>query len=168
MMQIFHGSDRPIEHPEIRETNRYLDFGIGFYTTSNESQALRWASRVRMRNSSESEVLSVYNFDMEGAKKKLKLKTFNKADREWLDFVLTNRNGKIWPETYDLVIGPVADNSVYATLKLFETGLLEIEETVRRLKTEKLCDQILFHTGKALEFCSFIESRIQRGQHHAV
>ena len=116
-MQLFHGSDRPIEHPEIRDTNRYLDFGIGFYTTSNEAQALRWAARVRMRNSSENEVLSI---------------------------------------------------SFYATLKLFETGLLDIEETVRRLKTEKLCGQILFHTGKALEFCSFIESKTQRGQHHAV
>ncbi len=46
-MQLFHGSDRSIEHPEIRGTNRYLDFGIGFYTTSNESQALRWAARAR-------------------------------------------------------------------------------------------------------------------------
>ncbi len=167
-MQLFHGSDRSIEHPEIRGTNRYLDFGIGFYTTSNESQALRWAARVKMRNSSENEVLSVYNFDLERAEKTLQIKEFHKADQKWLDFVLANRKGLIWPEPYDLVIGPVADNSVYATLKLLETGLLDIQETIRRLKTEHLCDQILFHTEKALEFCSFIESRTQGEAHYAI
>ncbi len=121
-----------------------------------------------MRNSSENEVLSVYNFDMESARNILRIKEFHKADQEWLDFVLANRKGIIWPEPYDLVIGPVADNSVYATLKLLETGLLDIQETIRRLKTENLCDQIMFHTGKALEFCSFIEAKTQRGHHRAV
>jgi len=165
-MQLFHGSDRSIEHPEIRGTNSYLDFGIGFYTTSNKAQALRWATRVRMRNSSENEVLSVYNFDMESARKILHIKEFHKADHEWLDFVLANRKGIIWPESYDMVIGPVADNSVYATLKLLETGLLDMQETIRRLKTENLCDQIMFHGGKALAFCSFMEARTQGRQQY--
>ncbi len=112
-----------------------------------------------MRNSAESEVLSTYEFNLDAARTSLHIKEFQKADQAWLDFVLANRQGNPWPETYALVIGPVADDSVYATLKLFETGLLDMKEPIRRLKTEKLCDQILFHTGKALEFCTFIEAR---------
>ncbi len=29
-MYLYPGSDRPIKHPEIRDNNRYLDFGVGF------------------------------------------------------------------------------------------------------------------------------------------
>jgi len=45
-MIIYHGSDVPIEYPEILDSARYLDFGIGFYTTSNRKQAERWAGKV--------------------------------------------------------------------------------------------------------------------------
>lgn len=54
-----------------------------------------------------------------------------------------------------MVIGPVADDNVYLTVKLFETGVLEKEEAIKRLKIEKLFEQILFHTEKALVYCMF-------------
>lgn len=38
-MILFHGSDIIIEEPKILVPNRALDFGIGFYTTANRSQA---------------------------------------------------------------------------------------------------------------------------------
>ena len=72
-----------------------------------------------------------------------------------MDFITTNRSGKEVSEEYDIVIGPVADDNVYLTVKLFETGVLDKEEALKRLKIEKLFDQILFHTQKALEFCVF-------------
>ena len=34
-MKIYHGSDVIIKKPEILQSNRLLDFGIGFYTTNN-------------------------------------------------------------------------------------------------------------------------------------
>ncbi len=120
-----------------------------------------------MRNSSDNEVISVYEFNPEVAKRTLQIIEFQKADRDWLHFVLSNRQGNNWAELYDIVIGPVADDSVYSTLRLFETGLLDIDETIRRLRTEKLCDQILFHTDKALEYCQFIEARTCGGNQSA-
>lgn len=42
-MNIYHGSDIVVEKPQILQSNRLLDFGIGFYTTSNKEQAIRWA-----------------------------------------------------------------------------------------------------------------------------
>ena len=45
-MTIYHGSTVPVEKPQILPSNRMLDFGIGFYTTSNLEQAIRWAKIV--------------------------------------------------------------------------------------------------------------------------
>ena len=59
----------------------------------------------------------------------------------------------------DMHIGPVADDNVYRSIRLFETGVLDAEETVKRLKTEVLQDQWTFHTEKLLTFVKFIESK---------
>ena len=59
----------------------------------------------------------------------------------------------------DIHIGPVADDNVYRSIRLFETGVLDAEETVKRLKTEVLQDQWAFHTEKLLAFVKFIESK---------
>ena len=52
-------------------------------------------------------------------------------------------------------IGPVADDNVYQSIRLFETAILSAEETVKRLKTEVLHDQWTFHTDKALSYIKF-------------
>lgn len=36
----------PVEKPEIRISKSFLDFGIGFYTTTSLQQAERWARSV--------------------------------------------------------------------------------------------------------------------------
>ncbi|MCT4617877.1 MAG: DUF3990 domain-containing protein [Marinisporobacter sp.] len=154
-MKIYHGSDIVVKEPKILQSNRLLDFGIGFYTTSNKEQAVRWAKKVGSRNNTGKEFLSVYNFDIEKAKNELRIIEFLVADEKWLDFITANRRGKELLEKYDIVMGPVADDNVYLTVKLFETGVLDKEETLKRLKIEKLFNQILFHTDKALNFCVF-------------
>ena len=57
---------------------------------------------------------------------------------------------------YDVAIGPVANDNVYATIQLYETGLLSEAETIIRLKVEKIFDQILFHTESALRYCNYM------------
>ncbi|MBQ6862718.1 MAG: DUF3990 domain-containing protein [Clostridia bacterium] len=34
-MTLFHGSTVLVDHPEIRTGDVYLDFGVGFYTTTS-------------------------------------------------------------------------------------------------------------------------------------
>ena len=38
-MRIYHGSIEKVVSPEIRESNRTLDYGQGFYTTTSYEQA---------------------------------------------------------------------------------------------------------------------------------
>lgn len=35
-MILYHGSNVVVEQPKLIEQNRFLDFGYGFYTTTNK------------------------------------------------------------------------------------------------------------------------------------
>lgn len=150
-MILFHGSTMVIETPKLLDSQRLLDFGKGFYTTSNQEQAERWAKLKRRRSIENTKaIVSKYYLDDEViTRSNINTKIFEKADEEWLDFVLANRMDLV-KFNYDIVIGPVANDTLYATLTLFETGLLTKNETIVRLKSHKLFDQISFHTNLAL------------------
>ena len=156
-MIIYHGSTVIIKKPEIRTSERMLDFGVGFYTTSKKEQAIRWAQRVASRNESINKILSIYEFDIERAENELVIIRFDNPDEEWLDFVCTNRLGREIDKSYDIVIGPVANDQVYTTVALYEQGILSKEAAIIDLKVSKLYDQILFHSEKSLLFCRYIQ-----------
>ena len=158
-MKVFHGSTYIIEEPIILQNQRLLDFGKGFYTTTNQEQAERWAKIKQKRAGEKSNaIVSVYEInDAIFQNSELKTKTFPIADEEWLDFIVTNRKEDL-NHGFDIVKGAVANDTLYETLTLFETGILSKQETISRLKIHKLFDQISFHTEKALKELKFIES----------
>lgn len=157
-MIIYHGSTELVENPEIRISNTFLDFGTGFYTTTSKQQAERWA-RIKMRRENKNiGYVSVYEFDFKRAQQESVIQHFTEADMQWLQFVVKNRRGEVLSNVVDMHIGPVADDNVYRSIRLFETGVLDAEETVKRLKTEVLQDQWTFHTEKMLSFLKFVES----------
>lgn len=158
-MILYHGSTELVDKPEIRRGDVCLDFGMGFYTTTSFEQAERWARIKMRRNNVNSGYVSVYEFDMENAEKKFVVKTFENADEEWLSFVVNNRKGNIIGDNADMHIGPVADDNVYQTIRLFETGAYDAEYTVRKLKTEVLHDQWTLHNDEILKCLNFIEAR---------
>ena len=84
---------------------------------------------------------------------------FENADEEWLNFVVNNRNGKASNDNADMHIGPVADDNVYQSIRLFETGAYDAEYTVKKLKTEVLHDQWTLHTDKILDYLTFIVAK---------
>ena len=158
-MIIYHGSTVPVEYPEIIQSAVFLDFGCGFYTTTSYEQAERWAKIKMRRTGAEVGYVSVYDFDFEAAEKSADLYRFTTADAEWLEFIVSNRRGEKMFGDKDIYIGPVADDNIYRSIRLFETGVLDSEETVKSLKTEVLYDQWAFHTKKALSYLTFIEAK---------
>ena len=158
-MILYHGSTDLVDKPEIRKSDVYLDFGVGFYTTTSFEQAERWA-RIKMRRKNvDSGYVVVYEFDIERAEKELTIKRFNKADEEWLSFVVNNRKGNFIDNKTDMHIGPVADDNIYQSIRLFETGAYDAEYTVRKLKTEVLHDQWTLHSDEILKYLNFIEAK---------
>ena len=103
--------------------------------------------------------VTIYEFDIAKAEKELTVKRFEKADEEWLSFVVNNRKGNFIDSKTDLHIGPVADDNIYQSIRLFETGAYEAEYTVKKLKTEVLHDQWTLHSKEILKYLKFIEAK---------
>lgn len=158
-MICYHGSDAVVDRPRILEAKRPLDFGGGFYVTTSEAQAKSWAIKVAYRNQSTDWCINRYEFDAIGASATLTVIRFVAADEEWLDFICNNRSGRSTGD-YDIVIGSVADDKVYRVVVEYENGDLDRETALRSLKTEALCDQILFHTEKSLQYLRYVSTEV--------
>ena len=162
-MIIYHGSTVFVEIPKILKNERTLDFGAGFYTTSNREQAAIWANIVATRRETTERFLSVYEFDLEKAQGELTIIRFDEPNEAWLDFVCANRSGRKTSNPYDMVSGPVANDKVYSVVQFYENGVYDKNEAIRRLKVDELYDQILFHTEKSLEYLRFTGYEYLRG-----
>lgn len=75
----------------------------------------------------------------------LSILNFEETIEEWLKFVYNNRQSEGLTHKYDIVKGPVANDNLYQVLSGYEDGTYNIEETIRRLKTYLLSNQISFH-----------------------
>jgi hypothetical protein len=156
MMHLYHGSIEIIENPKILDQQRLLDFGKAFYTTTNREQAERWAAIKQKRTTKQAKaIITIYEFNETLLKSNiLKIKIFTEANEKWLDFVVLNRNIATVSD-YDMVIGPVANDTLYQTLTLYEAGILTKKETIARLKVHPLFDQLAFNTPKALAYLKY-------------
>ena len=52
----------------------------------------------------------------------LKVKVFESADFEWLEFILMCRASEGVPHDYDLVVGPTADDDTMMALRFYHDG----------------------------------------------
>jgi len=156
-MILYHGSTEIVEQPRIIVSDKFLDFGYGFYTTTSEEQALRWAKIKKNRIKSANSYLNIYEVDDKAFQNHtFSMLDFDNPNREWLEFVINNRRGKVM-HSYDFVKGPVANDTLYRTFTLYESGVLTFDETIKRLKTSELFDQLSFHSERALEQLKFKE-----------
>jgi len=157
-MKLYHGSSITVENPNLALSRENLDFGAGFYTTLNKDQAADFARKVTIRKKQKSQFVSVYDFNIETAKTSLDILIFDSPNKLWLDFVHQNRHGKYTGKQYDLVVGPVANDDVFATLIVYEQGILNTEQTLEALKVKELYNQYVFKTEKALSYLKYIDS----------
>lgn len=154
-MKLYHGSNQIVEKPKLIIQNRFLDFGPGFYTTTNKAQAENFAKKVKARRGGKAFV-NIYEVDNAKIDENIVVKKFSLPNEEWLDFVAENRTGGYKGKQYDLLIGAVADDDVYRTLQLYLSGLLTKEQTLEALKIKKLFDQYVFASEKALSLLHFV------------
>jgi len=157
-MKLYHGSIHKVEHPIISRGRNSTDFGKGFYTTTNLHQAQKWALRKQSTDGEKAKAtVSIYEVDDDLLSKgRYNVKCFDNPDKDWLSFVISCRKSKV--HEYDIVFGAVANDNIYATITMFESGLLSAEETVQRLKVNEIFNQISFHSSIAIEELQFTEA----------
>ena len=157
MIKLYHGSTVAVRKPSLRPGRPNADFGKGFHTTSVKEQAVRWAHIRQERESAPRAVVSVYEFDeslLDNAD--WNIRRFTGADEPWLLFVTDCRKSR--PHAYDIVQGPVANDKVFTTVNLFESGVLSAEAAILQLKAYKTYDQLSFHTPRVIGILKFVES----------
>ena len=123
-MIVYHGSTEIINKPDVIHSKKYLDFGKGFYITTFENQAKKWAVRKGMRQEKPA-IVNVYELS-----------------EEWLDFVCACRKGQPLNKEYDIIIGNVADDDVFKTVDMYFRGLWDKEKVLGELRYYKLNNQI--------------------------
>lgn len=155
-MILYHGSNIIVSEPKLVKQNRFLDFGYGFYTTTNMKQAISFADKVTKRRKEGVSIVSIYEIDEEKAFKESSILRFDFANEEWLDFVSDNRAGNYTGKQYDFIFGPVADDDVYRTFTFYTAGVLTKEQTLETLKVKKLYNQLVLTTEKAISYLKFL------------
>lgn len=158
-MKLYHGSTFIVKEPNLEILNYRTDFGKGFYTTTDIEQAKKWTKIKKERLVQEmpdfelKKYINIYEYY---ENKDLKILDFVEATEEWLDFIYKNRISNELLHNYDIVKGPVADDNLFATLRLYERHYVSKRDTIEALKTYKLVDQISFHTEDALKTLNYI------------
>ena len=150
-MILYHASDMEVSNPEIRRTRYTKDFGAGFYCTMDYAQAERWAKRDRNLVP----VINHYEFEPRDG---LSYKRFSAMTDEWLDFIAACRAGG--NHEYDLVEGPMANDTVWNYVNDFIAGLISREAFWALAKFKHPTHQICFHTPASLRCIRFIKSEV--------
>lgn len=143
---IYHGSYCKIENPEIKNGKYTKDFGEGFYCTVLKDQAIKWAKKF------ETPMINIYEYNEDLS---LNIKEFNILSEEWLDFIISSRNGK--KHDYDIVIGAMADDQIYNYITDLMDGIITREAFWELAKFRYPTHQIAFCTSKALKCLKFLE-----------
>ncbi len=151
-MILYHGSNTKIEKIDLSKCRPYKDFGKGFYLTEIREQAEKMASRTAHIYEGEP-IVTEFEFD-ESALSKLSVKQFDGPNEEWALFVLANRSKEHEQPThsYDIVIGPVADDDIAQLFRNFNDGFINLTMLVEGLKYKKVSSQYFFHTEAAIKY----------------
>ena len=164
LMKLYHGTNIRFEMPKIIMPNRALDFGAGFYTTTDISQAKSWANVVVRRTGNGTPLLNIYEFNDEFLSQ-LKVKHFITTNKEWLDFVCEHRLDVYSGDDYDIIIGAVANDNTMPVLQAYIDSIKTNEDdkdffaqvALRQLRADRLSDQVVFKTEKSLQKLKCLE-----------
>ena len=133
-MIVYHGSTEIIKKPDVIHSKKYLDFGMGFYITSFENQAEKWAVRKGMRQEKNG-IVNVYDLS-----------------EDWSEFrVLSFEKENDINREYDIIIGNVADDDVFKTVDMYFRGLWDKKKVLDELRYYKMNNQICIVNQKTLD-----------------
>ncbi len=148
-MILYHTSSVKVPEPDILHSRNALDFGKGFYLTSIKEQAVRYGEKFTVKG--KDAWLNVY--ELAGDLSVWRIKTFDRYNEEWLDFVAACRKGIQQDDDYDMIIGGIADDKVFTTINLYFLDFMGKDEALRRLSFESPNNQYCIRSAEMLRQC---------------
>jgi len=146
-MKLYHTSTMEIPLPDIRHGRINADFGQGFYLTPDADFTYRWARK--------DAVVNEYELDLSG----LRVHRFDRSEA-WFDYIYQNRRARDTLDV-DVVIGPIANDTIFDTFGIISSGYLEPGNALKLLmigpeytqvavKTERAAAQLTWLGAKAV------------------
>ncbi len=149
MKILYHTSDCEIKEPDIHYGRKNADFGRGFYLTPDKDFTYRWAGK--------NAVVNIYELDESG----LDVHEFTR-DEKWFEYIFNNRRSKDGVSA-DVIVGPIANDTLFDTLGIISSGYLSTQEALKLLKIGPEYTQVVIKTKKAAANLRFIGSeRIEK------
>lgn len=140
-MRLYHTGYQAIPAPDVHHGRKNADFGQGFYMTQDLEFARRWA---RERKDADT-VLNTYELDTDG----LQIHRFQR-DEDWYAYIYRNRGGYADRlADMDVIIGPIANDTIYNTYGILTSGFLDAAESLKALQLGPCYEQIVLKTEKA-------------------
>lgn len=165
---VYHGSIFKFNEIDVTKGKGYKDFGKGFYTTQVKLHAEKLATRnkaeeFRRYNHSVDAYLYTYEF-LQHNINSLSVKEFKFADIEWINFILDNRKSKECSHTFDIVLGPTADDDIRLVINAYFDGIygeIGSKKALKRLleetESQNLPNQIFFRTQESIKTLKLIK-----------
>ncbi|MDR1739687.1 MAG: DUF3990 domain-containing protein [Bacteroidales bacterium] len=151
-MKVYHGTNVHFNNIDLNKCNPNNDFGRGFYVTSVKMHAEQRAQDITDRYGGKPIVME-FEFD----EKYLNDSNFNtlifdKPSREWVEFVMKNRNRSVVNLTnnFDIVAGPIADDKMRRQFDRYEMQEITIEQLLERITYREPTHQIMLGTSAAI------------------
>lgn len=155
MIKLYHGSNTKVNTPDLIHSKPFKDFGKGFYLSADKQQAWDIAfQKVKQTRTVKAEISEFLFDDSFLSNGELCVLNFSDCCEEWALFVLKNRDMKE-PQPvhdYDIVYGPIADDSVTYQLRRYQGGVISLPRLIEELKYAKgITFQYFFSTERALQ-----------------
>lgn len=150
VVTLYHSGFQQIRKPDIHYGRKNADFGQGFYLSDNEEFSRRWAKRRR----GETTYINIYRLDLSD----LNVLTLER-DQKWFDYIYGNRSFQkdSYPDV-DVIIGPIANDTIYDTFGITTSGILKKEEALKLLLIGPEYKQIVLKTQEAADRLKWIKT----------
>ncbi len=149
---LYHVAYQEIQKPDIRFGRKNADFGQGFYLSPDGEFAGKWAKERRENNV----IVNTYELQTDS----LEILRFSR-DEAWFDYIFRNRAG--YEDSYpdaDVIIGPIANDTIYDTLGILTSGFLKREQALALLQIGPIFEQFAIKTEKAAAKLSWQSARV--------
>ncbi|MCL2074497.1 MAG: DUF3990 domain-containing protein [Marinilabiliaceae bacterium] len=159
-MKVYHGSYTRIETINLSQAEENKDFGKGFYVTNIQKHAERWAERIAREHNAAPVVTEFMFYETAFSDTIYKVLRFPKPSRQWVEFVMMNRDPNIPKPAhhYDIVEGPIANDWVTSKIKLYEKGKISMEYLIEKLTYRENTHQICLCTTESLSAIKLLEN----------
>ena len=150
-MLLYHTGFDEIPVPDLRRGRVNADFGQGFYLSDDPAFSARWATEKKGAKT----YVNRYELKTDG----LRVKRL-KRDEAWFRYLFSNRRGM--PDAlkdYDVIIGPIANDTLYNTFGILTSGMIDDAAAMELLLLGPAYTQVVLKTERAKAALRFLGAR---------